>query len=103
MTEKENGEFIRVMRGIGIVCGAMIAVGTIIQQVGNYWMTNATRDLVTSVERLQVAVAAGERRDSLIVEQVARLAEAQQYSLGSVRRDVALDKAMDATKAVRQP
>lgn len=72
MTPEKN-ELIRFAKMVGIVCGAMIAAGTVIQAVGGFLWGYATRPIITMIREESVA---RQRADSLLIEQVGLLGEA---------------------------
>lgn len=91
---------------VGIVCGGLIAAGTVIQYTGAFLWGRATEPIVHRMDALQYAEAedraASQRRDSLIVEQVAQISDAMRYPIGSTQRARALRQSNSAPSMVRR-
>lgn len=109
MTESDAA-FVSFMKKVGIICGAVIAAGTVLQFLGTAGWALATRSINAKLDALavsQVRLAEEQREeriarqynDSLMVQQIAKVAESMYYPLGSTARERALGKAVDAPKA----
>ncbi len=84
---RDNGT-LSFWKKLGIICGAMIAAGTIVQAVGGFLWGYATQPIIAKIEMLQVTQTedriAGQRRDSLMVEKIASIGEALSERPGSM-------------------
>ncbi len=76
MTDTDT-QLVRFAKQVGIMFGAVIAAGTVIQWVGAFLWGNATRPILAIIERQQVALIeerqARQWGDSLLVERLARI------------------------------
>ena len=84
---RENGEFIRFAKRVGIVCGAAVMAGAVLQAVGGFMWRTAMRPTNEQLQALQLGQTeertSRQHNDSLLVEQIAMVADAVRFPQGS--------------------
>ena len=112
----DNGEFIRFVKRVSVVAGAIVltagAIGILItagQWAASRAWTAATREIMASIEAgsrrdllMIIRIEDGEIRDSLMVDQIANLGRFFVSPQGSPAEHKAMNKVLDTPRKMEQ-
>lgn len=101
MTEPNGSRpFVEFAKKVGVVCGAMIAAGTLIQWAGTFLWAQATAPMLDRFDaidrRIQAESQARQLADSLTLDQIANISRIITSSPGSRIRAEAMKDVIDA-------
>ena len=108
-----NESLVEFSKKVGVVSGAIIAAGTIVQFVGGFLWGYATKPITDSISSLTEHMAvqsvrlaeestARRQADSLMVEQIASLAKFIAAPSGSERERRAVDEVLAAPQKLQE-